>query len=123
MTQFSTNAFATESVSHLQDSRRTELENQHWSRRKSQSRANRENILLSDEHWKVLIYLRQQYLDAGLPRHARYLASALVKDFAARGGTKYLHHLFPGGPITQGSRLANIPAPSDSTDPSHGSCY
>ncbi len=123
MKQFLTNAYKTESVSQLMDIRRTELNDQHWNRAKSQRRAKNEGVSLSDEHWAVLIYLRQQYLDAGLPRHARYLATTLLKDFAGKGGTKYLRHLFPGGPITQGSRFANLPAPSDSADASHGSCY
>ena len=123
MYQLIMNAYATESASQLAVIRRAELKNQHWSRSKSQRRASSEGIKLSDEHWKVITFLRQQYLDVGLPRHARYLADTLQKNFSANGGTKYLRHLFPGGPITQGSRFANLPTPPDATDPSHGSCY
>lgn len=78
---------------------------------------------LSDQHWHVLSYLREQYLEHGLPRFARTTARALNKQFAAQGGSKYLHNLFPGGPVTQGSRLANLRTPANATDISFGTSY
>ena len=123
MNQFIVNAYATESVSQLAEIRLAELKNQHWNRAKSQRLADNEGIELSDEHWKVITYLRRQYLAVGLPRHARYLADTLQKNFSSNGDTRYLRNLFPGGPITQGSRFANLPTPPDATDQSHGSCY
>ena len=123
MKQYSINAFKTESASVLLDIRRAELKGQHWNRAKSQHRADSEGIQLSNEHWAVLSNLRKRYLNTGLPRHARYLSEALVNDYTAKGGMKYLRHLFPGGPITQGSRFANLPTPPDATNASHGSCY
>ena len=85
--------------------------------------ADSEDITLSDEHWKVLSCLRKQYRYDGLPRHARYLAKSLIREFATQGGNKYLRKLFPGGPITQGSRFANVSVPPDAADASHGCCY
>jgi tRNA 2-thiouridine synthesizing protein E len=123
MNQIILNEFATESATQLTEIRHAELKNQLWSRSKSQRRAQSEGIQFSDEHWKVIMYMRQQYLEVGLPRHARNLADKLRKNFSTRGGTKYLRHLFPGGPIIQGSRLANLPTPADVMNSSHGSCY
>jgi tRNA 2-thiouridine synthesizing protein E len=71
----------------------------------------------------VISYLREQYLEHGLPRFARSTARALNKKFAAQGGGKYLHNLFPGGPVTQGSRLANLRTPANATDISFGTSY
>jgi len=123
MKQFSPNAYSIESTTHLYKTRQVELKNQHWNRAKSQLRADSEGICLSDEQWDVLSYLRKQYLQAGLPRHARYLAKTLTKNYTSEGGNKYLRKLFPGGPVTQGSRFANLSVPPDATDVAYGSCY
>lgn len=123
MKQYTNNAIASEKVGALIQYRHEELKQQHWDREKSQLRAKEEGIELSDEHWAILVYLRKNYLQTGLPRHARYLSEALNNKYKHRGGNKYLRRLFPGGPITQGSRLANLPAPPDAVDQSHGICY
>jgi len=123
MKQYLTNAYSIESTSQLLEIRQVEFKNQKWNRAKSQLLADGEGICLSDEHWRVLSFLRKQYLKDGLPRHARYLAKSLIQSFTAQGGNKYLRKLFPGGPITQGSRFANLPVPPDAASKSHGSCY
>ncbi len=103
--------------------RRAELIKHHWSRNKSIKIALDEGIQLNDEHWAVIIYLRRHYLEHGLPRHARQLAQKLNRRFKIEGGSKYLHNLFPGGPITQGSRFANTRLPDNASDCSFGTCY
>ena len=123
MKQYSNIAIETEKVSNSINSRHDELEMQLWNRSISQSRAADEGIKLSDEHWAILVLLRNDYLVVGLPRHARYLSKALGLRYKFRGGNKYLRCLFPGGPITQGSRLANLPIPPNSIDLSNGTCY
>jgi len=100
-----------------------ELASHEWTRAKSQIRANLEGIELSDEHWAVLVFLRQYYLHYGLPMTARTTAQALKTHFAVKGGNGYLHRLFTNGPVTQGSRLANLRTPAYSTDPSFGTSY
>ncbi|MEJ2142880.1 MAG: TusE/DsrC/DsvC family sulfur relay protein [Gammaproteobacteria bacterium] len=123
MKQYLINAFKTESASQLRTIRQAELKKQHWNRAKSQLLANNEDMILSDAHWDILKHLRRSYMKTGLPRHARYLSESLDQKFSAEGGKKYLRNLFPGGVITQGSRFANLPTPSDAVDISHGSCY
>jgi len=123
MKQYLNIAIKTEKVSNSINFRLHELEMQLWNRSISQSRAADEGIKLSDEHWAILVLLRNDYLVVGLPRHARYLSKALGLRYKFRGGNKYLRCLFPGGPITQGSRLANLPIPPNSIDLSNGTCY
>ena len=123
MTQFTQNAQDTETSSQHAGIRLAELIGQNWSRNKSIDLANSEGINLTDEHWDVIVYLRKQYLKHGLPRFARTTALALNRQFAARGGNKYLYSLFAGGPVTQGSRLANLRRPANATDVSFGSSY
>jgi tRNA 2-thiouridine synthesizing protein E len=103
--------------------RLSELAGQRWSRDKSLALAKNEGIDFNDEHWAVIVFLRKSYLDHGLPIHARAMAKTLNHKFAGQGGNKYLHRLFSGGPVTQGSRLANLPTPAYATDPSFGTSY
>jgi tRNA 2-thiouridine synthesizing protein E len=123
MTQFTINALDSETASQHESVRRTELNDQHWNRTKSSDLANSEGMSLSDEQWDVLVYLRKNYLRQGLPRFARTTARNLNKHYSAQGGNKYLRRLFAGGPVTQGSRLANLRTPANSTDSAYGFSY
>ena len=123
MTQFTQNAQDTETSSQHAGIRLAELIDQNWRRNKSAKLAMREGISLTDQHWDVIAYLRKQYLEHGLPRFARTTARALNRQFAAQGGSKYLYRLFAGGPVTQGSRLANLRVPASTTDISFGTSY
>ena len=123
MTQYKINAQDSETSSQYASIRRAELSDQSWNRARSVILATSEGFELTDQHWHVISYLREQYLEHGLPRFARSTARALNKQFAAQGGSKYLHNLFPGGPVTQGSRLASLRTPASATDISFGSSY
>lgn len=94
-----------------------------WSKEAASQMAKDEGIELGDQHWKVIEFLRSTYVDRGKAPHARYLASLLNDAFEAQGGSKYLYQLFPGGPVSQGSRLAGVPVPHDARDLSFGSSY
>jgi tRNA 2-thiouridine synthesizing protein E len=134
MTQFIHHAQDSETSSHYIRIRLTELKEQHWDRSKSDDLAKSEGIALNDEHWAVIVYLRRYYLKHGLPRFAYYLkhglprfarttSKVLNRKFSAQGGNAYLYRLFPGGPVTQGSRLANLRIPANATDHSFGTSY
>ena len=123
MKQHINNPQDSESSSQSMAIRMAELNKRHWNRSKSASLAVKEDIIMSDEHWDVILYLRNYYHEFGLPRFARTTARALNKKFAAKGGNKYLHVLFTGGPVAQGSRLANLRTPSYATDASFGTNY
>lgn len=123
MTQYKINAQDSETSSQDAGIRQGELNDQSWNRARSANLATSEGFELTDQHWHVISYLREQYLEHGLPRFARTTARALNKQFAAQGGSKYLHNLFPGGPVTQGSRIASLRAPANATDNSFGTSY
>ena len=123
MSQFTQNAQDTETSSQHAGIRLAELIDQNWSRNKSEQLAMHEGISLTDQHWRVIDYLRKLYLKHGLPGFARTTARALNRQFAAQGGNKYLYSLFAGGPVSQGSRLANLRTPANATDVSFGTRY
>ena len=91
-----------------------------WDDAVAKKLANEEHIELTNDHLEVLGYLRRTYRKHGRIQHARSLTQALDTQFASKGGIKYLYTLFPNGPVTQGCKLAGIPAPSDSTNNSFG---
>ncbi|UCE89094.1 MAG: TusE/DsrC/DsvC family sulfur relay protein [Pseudomonadota bacterium] len=92
-----------------------------WTRAAAEEIAADEGVHLAEAHWNVVEFLRDYYQSNGIPEHARQLSDALSARFAADGGLKYLYTLFPKGPVNQGNRIAGVPVPSDSADPSFGS--
>lgn len=94
-----------------------------WSPEKAEALARAEGIELGPDHWRALEMLRSLYIARGPAPHARALSGLLDAEFAGKGGSRYLYQLFPGGPVAQGSRLAGVPAPHDTQDPSFGSTF
>jgi TusE/DsrC/DsvC family sulfur relay protein len=93
----------------------------HWSPLTVRQLAREEGIdELSEDHWHVIYVLRNLYRKNGRSHNAREVIHFLEQDFVAEGGSRYLYELFPKGPVSQGSRLAGIPAPPYSSDPSFG---
>lgn len=93
-----------------------------WSRSKAQEMAMKEGLgELSEAQWVVIHTLRAWYRQDGRARSASRLLRALEKDFVTEGGGRYLYRMFPQGPVSQGSRLAGLPLPAYSGDPSFGS--
>ena len=92
-----------------------------WSRAIAQTQARVEGLGdLSETQWRVIGALRGLYRNNGRAGSARQLVRALERDFAIEGGRRYLYDMFPDGPVTQGSRLAGVPAPPYSSDSSFG---
>ena len=93
---------------------------QHWDRDVAATLAQELGVALNDDHWEVVSFLRKHYEATCQLDTARDLSVVLNQRFKDRGGLKYLYTLFPNGPVTQGCRIAGIPVPKDSTDPSFG---
>jgi len=95
---------------------------QGWSRQAASDMAAEAGLTVSAEHWEVLRALQEFYSRHETPSiNARELHDALEEHFHSRGGMKFLYQLFPGGPVTQGCRLAGLEAPAGSADQSFGS--
>lgn len=61
---------------------------------------------LTEGHWKVIRFLRQDYKEKGTMPTIRRVKNA--------GGipTKDLYELFPGGPLKKSSKVAGLPKPA-----------
>lgn len=92
-----------------------------WSPLLAQRQAAAEGLFLSEDHWEIIIYLRERYRSQGQARNAREILNDLEQKFGEGEGKRHLYELFPGGPVSQGCRLAGLPLPPYSHDPSFGS--
>lgn len=94
-----------------------------WTRDAGSSTAASEGIAADDAHWDAVRALQEYFSrhedDPSL--NSRELHDALEERFHARGGMKYLYELFPGGPVTQGCRMAGLEPPAGSADAGFGS--
>jgi len=61
---------------------------------------------LTEEHWKVITYLRDYYLKFGIAPMIR----KLCKDTGFN--LKYIYDLFPSGPAKGACKLAGLPKPT-----------
>ena len=69
-----------------------------------------ENIELTDAHWEVVNYLREQYREHGHTPNFRNMLKGMTE---LRPGTdsKALYDLFPMGPAKQACKVAGLPQP------------
>ena len=63
------------------------------------------DIDLTDEHWKVIRFMRAEYLDKGTGPSVRALGKTSGVSI------KELYQLFPKGPAKVAARIAGIPKP------------
>jgi len=61
---------------------------------------------LTEEHWKVVNYLRKYYLDFGVAPMVRKLCKDTSCDM------KRIYELFPSGPAKGACKIAGLPKPT-----------
>lgn len=69
-----------------------------------------EGIALTDAHWEVVRYMRDEYQANGHTPNFRNM----LKGFQAirpEADSKYLYDLFPVGPAKQAAKVAGLPQP------------
>lgn len=91
-----------------------------WSRAAAEQVAAEEGLQLNAEHWTVIRALQGYFAKHERP-NMRELHDALDERFHPQGGIKFLYGILPGGPVSQGCRLAGLQAPAGSSDKSFGS--
>ena len=94
-----------------------------WNFEQAKAHAAKEGLDLTLDHIAVLTYLRSTYVEYGWPKNTHELTQWLDQEFKSKGGNRYLHQLFPDGPIAQATRLAGLPTPSYAVDESFGSTF
>ena len=69
-----------------------------------------EGLSLSDAHWEVVNYLRDEYREHGHTPNFRNMLKGLA-DVLPGCDSKSLYELFPTGPAKQGAKVAGLPQP------------
>lgn len=69
-----------------------------------------EGIVLTEDHWKVINHLRDEYRQSGHTPNFRNLLKGL-EDILPGCDSKTLYALFPIGPAKQGAKVAGLPQP------------
>jgi len=81
-----------------------------WNEDVAQAIAEAEGIELTDKHWDVIKYLRDEYLNNG---QNQPMERALLKDIGKVWGSKptskEVYKLFPLAPTKQGTKIAGLP--------------
>lgn len=69
-----------------------------------------ENIALTDAHWEVVNYLRDEYREHGHTPNFRNLLKGM-SEIRPGVDSKALYDLFPMGPAKQAAKVAGLPQP------------
>ncbi len=83
-----------------------------WNEALAEAFAEAENIELTDNHWEVVHFVRNFYLEFKTSPAMRILVKAIKKSLGEeKGNSRYLYTLFPKGPAKQATRIAGLPKP------------
>jgi tRNA 2-thiouridine synthesizing protein E len=71
-----------------------------------------EGIHLEPEHWEILYFIRDYYQRYKHLPNARVFVKAVRNALGEeKGCSRYLHQLFPAGPLKLACKLAGLPKP------------
>ncbi|AMO48848.1 Sulfurtransferase tusE [Enterobacter sp. FY-07] len=102
---FEGNEIETDSEGYLKESAR-------WSEALALVIAEKENIALTAEHWEVVRFVREFYLEFNTSPAIRMLVKAMANKYGEeKGNSRYLYRLFPKGPAKQVTKIAGLPKP------------
>lgn len=83
-----------------------------WSEALAEVIAEKESIILSPEHWEVVRFVRDFYLEFNTSPAIRMLVKAMANKLGEeKGNSRYLYRLFPKGPAKQATKIAGLPKP------------
>ena len=88
------------------------LENiEDWSEAIAEQIAQQEGIIMTDRHWNLIKYLRDEFLNnAGNQPNTRSIVKALSKKWQDKSvNAKSLYDLFPGDPSKQAGKIGGLP--------------
>ncbi len=73
--------------------------------------AEAEGLALTDDHLKVVAFLRDKYRDDGHTPNFRAMLKEVAEAVIPGCDSKMLYDLFPIGPAKQGCKVAGLPQP------------
>jgi tRNA 2-thiouridine synthesizing protein E len=83
-----------------------------WSHEVAELLALMENIELTRERWEIILFIRHYYEKYQHLPNTRVFTKAIAKELGEdKGNSRYLHTLFPDGPLKYACKLAGLPKP------------
>jgi tRNA 2-thiouridine synthesizing protein E len=83
-----------------------------WDEEVAMRLAEHNAIQLSPQHWEIILFMRQYYQQfKHLPTARVFTKAVAVKLGENKGNSRYLHQLFPDGPLKYACKLAGLPKP------------
>jgi tRNA 2-thiouridine synthesizing protein E len=74
--------------------------------------ANQESITLTEQHWEIVLFMRAYYEQYKHLPNSRVFTKAIAKTLGEdKGNSRYLHRLFPYGPLKYACKIAGLPKP------------
>jgi TusE/DsrC/DsvC family sulfur relay protein len=81
-----------------------------WSEAVAEQIAKGENLEMTEKHWDVVKYLRDQHVNnAGAEPNERTIAKDMGKLWGSKPSSKEMYELFPAMPSKQGRKIAGLP--------------
>jgi tRNA 2-thiouridine synthesizing protein E len=83
-----------------------------WNEDVAQQLAELNHITLTEAHWEIMLFIRHYYQQFKHLPNARVFTKAIAKTLGEdKGNSRYLHKLFPDGPLKYACKLAGLPKP------------
>jgi tRNA 2-thiouridine synthesizing protein E len=83
-----------------------------WNQHVALEMAKTNSIELADEHWEIVWFIRHYYLQYKHLPNTRMFVKAVRHELGeAKGNSRYLHRLFPDGPLKFACKIAGLPKP------------
>jgi tRNA 2-thiouridine synthesizing protein E len=81
-----------------------------WSEDLAKVIAEQEGLTLTDKHWDLLNYLREEYFNNNSNQpNTRHICKAMSDKWGTSVAQKDVYDLFPKDPSKQGGRIAGLP--------------
>ncbi|TNF84896.1 MAG: TusE/DsrC/DsvC family sulfur relay protein [Gammaproteobacteria bacterium] len=81
-----------------------------WDEKVAEAIAAEEGVELTQEHWDLMNYLRDEYINShGNQPNTRTIVKAMSAKWGRSLGQKDVYALFPKDPSKQGARIAGLP--------------
>jgi tRNA 2-thiouridine synthesizing protein E len=83
-----------------------------WNKDVALQLAELNNISLNEAQWEIIRFIRHYYQQYKHLPNARVFTKAIAKALGEdKGNSRYLHKLFPDGPLKYACKLAGLPKP------------
>jgi len=81
-----------------------------WNEGVAEVLAKEEGIQLTDKHWDLMNFLREEYIDnGGNQPNTRKIVKAMSEAWGEKLSQRDVYELFPGDPSKQGGKVAGLP--------------